>query len=865
MNYSSLLKNFLLAICFFIITSCERNKCIDATDWGQPVVTVNSNPPNLVNIGSEQTAPWLDSGYKTNGDQVTAIIQGLPKQIYNCQTQTSDPNFIDKLLEKNWTPFLGNLDRQSRNRILAQRLGECNIRDSVCLDPNNSSGSLGITNPPCILTKGRGLYMAFVDGAVANEQTIKKTVHLGGDQQIINPSGELQTIGFFNNGCKTGGKKVSPPPECLNKQCGIHFKILDKYYSDNHGSVSLNLTSGVSKISNGFITKTVAWIQIRLCSVSETIFKGIVKKSDYRQYIRILLILYVVIYAISFLLGFVEVKQSDLVIRIIKIGIIIQLITTESSWEFFNKNFFQFFKDGVGILTGIIFGEGNAAGVSMSVDDLSWFPQKSQISASCRNVNLAGFRALEDSINILFSEQLAAKAWGAVTSNLLNIIFFVLLYIIIALIIFAIIRGVITYVLAFIGMSILIVLAPIFIPFLLFQRTRSFFESWVRELIGSFIQPIVVLTFAFFMVQLLLNQIYYLFGYGVCTGEWFWNIISWKVNDVPTSADASQLIYVPSAWWKDSSSFCSAYQCQQVRNIFLPYLNPNEPLDSERIRAISTGDIINLIDYAILCLSGWFLYEFNSMVPGIAKKLSGTGMMGVDYASSASEAFKSGYDYSMQGLKMVGGLTWKTAQKGADVVARKALSGRNYKRLQSGINKAGVGLSLVKAGVKKVTSLPSKALFVISNPTDIISDKIIDIKNDALGRYEPNNSQKTPPSDPASFDSVRDKVGSAIDSTLGTVGFIEKKINEKTLGLYKVDQSLAGQSKIRDLKAEVRKLEQAYKDGKAANAAARAPAAPGAVPPPPAPGAPGAPAAPPAPGAGAPVDSAVGAGPAVPR
>jgi len=75
----------------------------------------------------------------------------------------------------------------------------------------------------------------------------------------------------------------------------------------------------------------------------------------------------------------------------------------------------------------------------------------------------------------------------------------------------AVFEVVMTYVLAFITMYILIGIAPIFIPLMLFGATSQFFYNWIKTLVKSMLVPVVfivlILTFDVFIHQVLKSTV----------------------------------------------------------------------------------------------------------------------------------------------------------------------------------------------------------------------------------------------------------------------------------------------------------------------------------------------------------------------
>ena len=74
------------------------------------------------------------------------------------------------------------------------------------------------------------------------------------------------------------------------------------------------------------------------------------------------------------------------------------------------------------------------------------------------------------------------------------ILFFLLIFYVI-IIILVIIWAVELYIIAMIALTIIILVSPIFIPMMLFQVTKTFFDNWLKELVAYTLYPIMILTF----------------------------------------------------------------------------------------------------------------------------------------------------------------------------------------------------------------------------------------------------------------------------------------------------------------------------------------------------------------------------------
>ncbi|EAL58306.1 type IV secretion system protein VirB6 [Wolbachia endosymbiont of Drosophila ananassae] len=55
------------------------------------------------------------------------------------------------------------------------------------------------------------------------------------------------------------------------------------------------------------------------------------------------------------------------------------------------------------------------------------------------------------------------------------------------------------FILSLVALSVIIILSPLFIPMVLFQHTKGYFEGWVKELITYSLYPVILFAFLSFM------------------------------------------------------------------------------------------------------------------------------------------------------------------------------------------------------------------------------------------------------------------------------------------------------------------------------------------------------------------------------
>lgn len=84
-----------------------------------------------------------------------------------------------------------------------------------------------------------------------------------------------------------------------------------------------------------------------------------------------------------------------------------------------------------------------------------------------------------------------SSAQTSVMGMLIAIIGFIFLY----SLVFLIVKSLFTYLGGYIGITFLMILAPMFIPLVLFRQTKEYFDKWLKMIISFTLQPVVMLIF----------------------------------------------------------------------------------------------------------------------------------------------------------------------------------------------------------------------------------------------------------------------------------------------------------------------------------------------------------------------------------
>lgn len=231
--------------------------------------------------------------------------------------------------------------------------------------------------------------------------------------------------------------------------------------------------------------------------------------------IRALLVLYVIFTFIGFMFGVIQMTQHELIWRLVKISIVIQIISP-GSWAFFNTYIFGLF---TGFMDSMIYYIMTLYGEI--ADQVGLFQCSIPFAGSSGAMFLTevggpSFGFLDPLMCLIFSPITALKMQALMWAWPMGPI--VWLGIVIALVLFlmGVFKALLVYLMSMIGISLLVVISPIFICFILFQQTRPLFEGWMKQMLGFCLQPVLLFTslvlFSFFIFAALKN----IFGYSIC-------------------------------------------------------------------------------------------------------------------------------------------------------------------------------------------------------------------------------------------------------------------------------------------------------------------------------------------------------------
>lgn len=196
------------------------------------------------------------------------------------------------------------------------------------------------------------------------------------------------------------------------------------------------------------------------------------------------LTLWIIFYAIAYMFGINNTNGKDLLIRIMKIVFIFAIATNA---ELFFEFLYRFFVHGLleGFSTFLF---------ELDTDDIV------DESAGFQENIMGIFGKVDELFQLIIGEQrlisLGVLIMAFATTGMGALVSLLVMLGVLAMI-QAFFRILITYAVAILALSFLLMFAPLFLGFALFERTTSLFQGWMAAIVSYIVQPMIVMVFIF--------------------------------------------------------------------------------------------------------------------------------------------------------------------------------------------------------------------------------------------------------------------------------------------------------------------------------------------------------------------------------
>ncbi|MBY0406738.1 MAG: type IV secretion system protein, partial [Rickettsiales bacterium] len=247
----------------------------------------------------------------------------------------------------------------------------------------------------------------------------------------------------------------------------------------------------------GLISSIIYELTEPLEAVAQTMFEAIAGDEGFKNVLRLASSIYVAIYGIFFTFGMVQITIHDLLVRLVKIGIINTLISA-NAWAFFYDTVVYFFNTGTDDI--ILRVSSIAIGTPTNAGPLIGAP----------------FDPLDQALVYVVSSKMAVTLLATFATGPYGFIIGLILVMSLGSFLKSIFNALWVYVMGYVIRTIMFGLAPLFIVCILFSRTRHLFDGWLNQIVNSCLQPIFLFTFFAFFVLLVKSCLITLLDWPVC-------------------------------------------------------------------------------------------------------------------------------------------------------------------------------------------------------------------------------------------------------------------------------------------------------------------------------------------------------------
>lgn len=348
----------------------------------------------------------------------------------------------------------------------------------------------------------------------------------------------------------------------------------------------------------GIVTGIISTMQSVLNAVVAAMYNAIISNSNYYTAVKAAIVLYIAVTGVLFTIGATRITVSDLIVRCTKV-IVVGIVVSPSSWIFFNGYVIKFFNQGtneiISVVTQIAIGGTWLGGYPFAPLDMA-------IAKILSAKMLVTLLALVSPIppfapagpNGLLVGLLIVGGLSSFMRATINAIW--------------------VYLMAMVLKAFMFAIAPLFIPFILFNRTRHLFDGWFNQVVNACLQPIMLFAFFSFFIILVVSCINVLLTTPVCWTGW---------NESIRGSTMQQF------WWRFAAP-------DPDTGVYMPY---GGAIDFTGRQNVPGAFPINILMVLTFLMLSELALRFNAVTIEIAKDISGAATNLSGASGSISEWF----------------------------------------------------------------------------------------------------------------------------------------------------------------------------------------------------------------------------------
>ncbi|MCH2038185.1 MAG: type IV secretion system protein, partial [Rickettsiales bacterium] len=537
-------------------------QCIAADDFGfpkTPVIPARPEADDILGEREDQTSYWLDTGFISDGDDLLVQASGTWTSWFSGNFEAPISAAQDeKYCVLDWDLNPGNI---FTCEITGMPIYNGGTHENRAIYMNVNSPDF---NAPCWFTSGYSGYLLFMPQAlgpvaapnypdssgvgdpVAMKYPTHPTMHLFGwndrnctsffnanpDPAARNYSGEY-CGGDYELGDIVFSEMYQPLPREDGAQRGdrLWVRIADRYYDDNKGFYVFTFKRGARTPGIGPIEAIITFVSDRIfgadgrSGLARQLYEEVIADPTFQRVVLISLMLYIILTGYTFIIRG-RMSQGEFVARALKFGVILALIQP-GSWDFFYEYLFNIFIEGTYDLIDIVInaavGTPSGPSTELSGEYITATIGADEAARGDRyNLGSRGPQYFDDLIDIFFSPETLAKIHAALFyGGGIGVFVLAAFYFALGVFLFIMIRIVIVYLLGIIPIGILIIIAPLFILFLLFDFTRKYFQNWLSQLVSAALQLFMASAMLALISAVMLDYLQQTAGYRVCWKCWW--------------------------------------------------------------------------------------------------------------------------------------------------------------------------------------------------------------------------------------------------------------------------------------------------------------------------------------------------------
>jgi len=246
----------------------------------------------------------------------------------------------------------------------------------------------------------------------------------------------------------------------------------------------------------GIVATIIKDVKNTLKPMSRQMFEGISSDNGFRRAATAAATLFVIIYAVAFLFGMVQLTAYDFMIRMFKLSVVAMLLDG-SAWGRFSDTVVKFFQEGTDSL----------------------ITQVSTIAIAGTTLGGEPFDWMDNAILQLTSTKMLLTLMAAATTGPYGAVAMAILMIALYNFVKSMLNALWVYLMALVLRTLLFGLAPLFLTCVLFSRTRPLFDGWLNQVVNTCLQPVFLFTFFAFFVQLIKTALEQILQTTVCWTE----------------------------------------------------------------------------------------------------------------------------------------------------------------------------------------------------------------------------------------------------------------------------------------------------------------------------------------------------------